>query len=71
MVFGGNLDIIHREDAAGNVALKRITAQSLFFNVTGTVSIEQLTSDSGGSIHVKYGDIWIQSQQEANVVWKT
>ena len=26
LVFGGQFDIIHKEDAAGNVALKRISA---------------------------------------------
>ena len=69
--FNGKLEITQGSEASGNVYFKRIDVESLFFNITGTASIEQLTTNQGGTILTRDGDIWVQSQQTADVTWKT
>ena len=43
--FNGKLEITQGSEASGNVYFKRIDVESLFFNITGTASIEQLTTN--------------------------
>ena len=57
--FNGKLNITHNNEANGNVYLKQIDVPEIYFNVTGTVSIEKLTSDIGGRVIAQNGDVWI------------
>ena len=63
IVIDGRLEIIHADEGDGNVYLKRVDLMELYVNITGTLSIEQLTSENGGTVFASRGDVWIQSQQ--------
>jgi hypothetical protein len=46
-------------DGHSDVFLKTLNAGSVYFNITGSVSIQQLTTSSGGQFFAEVGDVFI------------
>jgi hypothetical protein len=46
-------------DGHSDVFLKTLNAGSVYFNISGTVSIQQLTTKNGGYFYAEVGDVFI------------
>ena len=64
---------VQRGDHSGDstVYLKELVATDVFFNVTGSISIQKLTSSNGGYAFADTGDIYIANTENTQLIWNT
>ena len=73
--FTGQLKAESKQDGGvvkeGRLKMKKVKAPSVSILFVGTVTFEDLETASGGTIDVKEGDLWVQSEQDADLTWNT
>ncbi|CAG9313576.1 unnamed protein product [Blepharisma stoltei] len=55
----------------GRLKLKSISADKILVEFVGTVTIRELETTEGGAFNVTYGDLWVQTKNDASVAFAT
>ena len=62
---------VTRDEGESTVYLKELVATDIYFNVSGSISIQKLTTSSGGYALADVGDIYIASTVDHTMSWNT